>query len=125
MRFLIDENVFPKVSVHLQEKGHNIRNLVQAGLAGLPDDQLIQIARSEQRTLVTFDLHFGDIFRYPPEENEGIILIRIHPPLLGDITAAFDRLLNQHKDASFKGQLIVLGRTGYRVRRSKKNQQET
>jgi len=116
LRFLIDENVFPKVSAHLEEKGHNVRTVFQTGIAGAPDEQIIRIAASERRILVTFDRHFGNIFRYPPGKNEGIILIRIHPPLLADVTDAFDRLLYQHKDTTFKGQLIVLGRTGYRVR---------
>lgn len=116
MRFLVDENVFPIITSHLKEKGHDVKDVLQEGLTRIHDDDLIRLARKEQRTLITFDKHFGDILRYPPEENEGIILIRIHPPILTHVIQAIDRLLDHTKQPSFQGKLIVLNQTGYRIR---------
>lgn len=116
MRFLVDENVFPAITSHLKEQGHDVKDVLQEGLTRIHDDDLIRLARKEQRTLITFDKHFGDILRYPPEENEGIVLIRLHPPILAHVVKAMDRFLAQTKQSTLKGKLIVLSRTGYRIR---------
>ena len=79
MRFLVDENVFPKITFHLRSLGHDVKALQEEGLT-------------------------------------GIIHIRIHPPLLEDVLLAIDNLFKRYKPPSFRGKLIVLSRTGYRVR---------
>ncbi len=55
-----------------------------------PDDEIADLAVREERTIITFDKHFGDILRYPPQNLFGIILIRIHPPILDHIFRAID-----------------------------------
>ncbi|ODS33941.1 MAG: hypothetical protein SCARUB_00914 [Candidatus Scalindua rubra] len=112
MRFLADENLFPPIISYLSKSGHDVKT-VQAKAA---DDKIVDLALREKRTILTFDKHFGDILRYPPQNLFGIILIRIHPPLLDDIFYAIDNLFKNYHDESFKGRLIVLSKTGYRIR---------
>ena len=116
MRFLADENIFPKVITHLRKLGHDVKGIQESGLSQTTDDKIIDIATKEERTIVTFDKHFGDILRYPPQKSSGIILIRIHPPLLEDIFHALDNLFKNYHANSFKGRLIVLTKSGYRIR---------
>jgi hypothetical protein len=87
LRFLADENIFPNVITHLRNLGHDVKGI-----------------------------HFGDILRYPPQNLPGIILLRIHPPLLDDIFKAFENLFENYHADSFKGRLIVLSKSGYRIR---------
>ena len=116
MRFLADENIFPKIIDHLQNLGHDVKSIMEFGLAQATDDKVIDIAISQDRTIITFDKHFGNILRYPPRSLPGIILIRIHPPLLNDIFSALDNLFKHYSLDSFKGKLIVLTTSGYRIR---------
>ena len=52
-------------------------------LQGSPDRRLFEVCCAEQRCLVTFDLDFSDVVRFPPEESNGIVVIRIpHNPSL-------------------------------------------
>lgn len=116
MKFLIDENIFPKITSHLRNLGHDVRSLQEEGLFKTTDDKIIQMAKEEDRTIVTFDKHFGNILKYPPSNTAGIIHIRVHPPLLGDVLPALDNLFEKYNFPSFRGKLIVLSKSGYRVR---------
>lgn len=116
MRFLIDENIFPLITSYIRKFGHDVKTAQESGLIKSPDDKIVDLAIKEKRTIITFDKHFGDILRYPPQNLFGIILIRIHPPILDHIFHAIDNLFKVYQADSFKGRLIVLSKTGYRVR---------
>ena len=116
MRFLIDENVFLRITSHIRNLGHDVKTAQESDLIKAPDDKVVDLAIKEERTIITFDKHFGDILRYPPQNLFGIILIRIHPPILDHIFRAIDNLFKEYKADSFKGRLIVLSKTGYRIR---------
>jgi hypothetical protein len=69
------------------------------------------------RLLVTFDLGFGDVRRYPPGGHDGIILLRLedqHPELVLDVLR---RLLAQQDLDSVEGALVVVTDTTVRIRR--------
>ena len=116
MKFLADENLFPQVVAYLRKSGHDVIGIREAGFAQTTDDEIIKIAATEERSIITFDKHFGDILRYPPQNLPGIILIRIHPPLLEDILYALSNLFKNYHGNSFKGRLVVLTKSGYRIR---------
>jgi len=71
------------------------------------DDTVVDIATKEERTIINFDKHFGDILRYPPQNLPGIVLIRIHPPLLDDIFCALENLFKSYRADSFRGRSEV------------------
>ena len=116
LKFLSDENIFPQVLKFLRKSGHDVKDIQESGLHQITDDKIIEIATEEERTIITFDKHFGDILRYPPQSLSGIILIRIHPPLLEDIFNALNNLFKNYPADSFKGRLVVLSKSGYRIR---------
>ncbi len=116
MRFLADENIFPQAISYLQNLGHDVKSISEAGLSQTTDDRIVDLAIKEERTIITFDKHFGDILRYPPQNLPGIILIRVRPPLLDDIFYALENLFKNYHADSFKGKLIVLSQSGYRIR---------
>ncbi len=106
----------PAITSHLRSTGHDVKSLQEEGLYRTSDDKVIQIAKAEHRTVITFDRHFGNVIKYPPSGTAGIIHIRIHPPIIKDIIRAIDSLFKKYKDATFHGKLIVLSKSGYRVR---------
>ena len=116
MRFLADENIYPQVILFLRRLGHDVHGLQESGLFKITDDKIIDLAIKEERTIITFDKHFGDVLRYPPEKSPGIILIRIHPPVSDDIFHALKNLFNNYPADTVKGKLIVLSKAGYRIR---------
>lgn len=65
-----------EVADFLRSKEHDIK-IVPSGIG---NSEVIQLARKEQRVLLTHDVHFSNILLYPPKQHSGIIRIKIHPP---------------------------------------------
>ncbi len=116
MRFLTDENIPPKIVAYLEGLGHDVKPILGERLSGISDEAVMEKAMDEGHTLVTFDKHFGNILRYPPGKMAGVILLKIHPPVIGKITGALDNFFKKHGESPLQGKLIVLSSKGYRVR---------
>lgn len=81
MRILADEN-FPSLAVAaLRQQGHDV-SWVRAEAPGISDPAVLAWAKSEERTIFTFDKDFGELaFRAKLAASNGIILFRmIGPP---------------------------------------------
>lgn len=111
MKFLIDENVRKEVGDFLQKSGHDVK-LVTPGSS---NSEVIQLAVEEKRILLTHDKHFSDIFLYPPENFYGIILIKIHPPVVSHIIEAIENLLCKITPSDIDKHLIILEKDDFRI----------
>ena len=75
MRFLVDESCDFAVVRALRAAGHEI--LAAAEVAGgAEDDVIIELARSEQRILLTEDKDFGHLVFAAARQSAGVVLIR-------------------------------------------------
>ena len=71
IKFLIDENISPRVAEELSSMSYDALH-VRDICKGCPDNKIIELARKDNRIIVTLDKDFGEIF-----SNEvTIILIR-------------------------------------------------
>ncbi len=61
MRFLVDENLSPKLASLLQNDGHDVVHVRNIGLASSTDQTVIDTARAEDRVLVSADSDFGTL----------------------------------------------------------------
>lgn len=115
--FLTDENIPPKVVEFLRSKGYKVKDVKEDYLQGISDDKLINLAKKEGLTLITFDKHFGNIILYPPKDYHGIIRINIHPPILKDIITAFNKFFKRFDPSKLTELLIILEKKGFRIKR--------
>ncbi len=76
MKFKLDENFGIRTQNLLRRAGHEVDTVRDEGLQGAPDDRLYDICCSEQMCLVTMDLDFADIIRFPANRTGGIAVIR-------------------------------------------------
>lgn len=76
MKFLANEN-FPLTSFHLlRQKSFDVVS-VRLEFPGISDEEVMQIARTEQRTILTFDKDYGElVFKHGLPADAGIIFIR-------------------------------------------------
>ncbi len=111
LRVLCDENLPPAIIKELHAWGLDVARVK----AGMTDQQVATMAQSEQRILITLDADFCNILAYPPQEYFGIIRIHIHPPLLATILKALKNLFDQYAGREFKGTLIILEPTTFRI----------
>lgn len=65
--FLIDENLSPKISSHLQTLDYQATHVRDTPLRGKPDSEIIAWAVSHHYIVVTRDLGFGQVYpHYQP-----------------------------------------------------------
>jgi predicted nuclease of predicted toxin-antitoxin system len=77
MQFKIDENLPMEFAAMLRAAGHDAVSLLDQGLDGAGDSAVAEKCRTERRAIVTLDLDFSDIRQYPPEEYQGLIVLRV------------------------------------------------
>ena len=84
MRFKLDENFGTRTQHLFVNAGHDVHTVSQEGLGGAADTDLYEFCCSENRCLVTLDLDFADVVRFPPDNANGIVVIRVprNPGLL-------------------------------------------
>jgi hypothetical protein len=77
MKFKLDENFGSRTLPLFREAGHDADTVREEGLAGCSDHDLFQACRQHSRSLVTLDLDFADVVRFPPHLTAGIAVIRL------------------------------------------------
>lgn len=76
MKVLANENFPLKSSDILQAAGFDVK-VVGVEFAGITDQEVMEIAIRERRTIVTFDRHYGElIFRHGYRPESGVIFLR-------------------------------------------------
>ena len=76
MKLKTDENLPQQAAQILREAGYDADSVLDEGLSGAADPNLIRQIQPENRTLVTLDLDFSNLLAYPPENYAGIIVMR-------------------------------------------------
>ncbi len=76
MRFKVDENLPVEVADLLRRDRYDALTVLEQHLGGSPDSDLAQVCQREGRVLITLDLDFADIRRYPPADYPGVVVLR-------------------------------------------------
>ena len=86
MRFKLDENLSPTLASGFISAGHEAHSALEQALGGAADPRILEVCQLEGRALVTLDLDFANIQRYPPGRYSGIMV-------LGSVPRPTDRSL--------------------------------
>lgn len=109
MKIKLDENLGNRAVELFRESGHEVSTVIDQGLEGANDDDLIEACRTEERVLVTLDLDFSNVLRYPPERYAGIAVLRLPPPIeLETIRERVHVLLRSSEREDLSGRLWIV-----------------
>jgi len=117
MRFLLDANLPRSLAARLEERGHEVVDIRDIAPPGIEDEEIFRIAQEQNRVIITQDLGFGDILRYPLGTHAGIVVIRlrnVRPKALVEIVS---RAVEALPD-DFAGSLAIVEPGRVRLRRS-------
>lgn len=89
MRAKLDENLGIRTIELIREAGHEVQTVVGEGLGGASDADLIRVSGVEGRVLITLDLDFANVLRFPPTLYAGIVVLRVPHPI--QLAAIHDR----------------------------------
>ena len=76
MKLKLDENLGNRGRDLLEADGHDVCTVAIQSLTSATDEELAKRCAEEGRALVTLDLDFANPFRFPPEKNAGIAVLR-------------------------------------------------
>lgn len=76
MKFKLDENFGSRTQRIFQEFAYDAETVFDEGIQGATDETVFNQCQNEQRCLVTLDLDFSNVFRFPPKTSHGIVIIR-------------------------------------------------
>jgi predicted nuclease of predicted toxin-antitoxin system len=116
VRFLIDESVDVRIARHLIRRGHDPTTISANYSTGTTDREVLSLAVSERRVLITNDSDFGKLVFSELHTHAGVILLRLGPyadlhTKISRLDAALERL-EDHPNA-----FIVVTKSRVRVRR--------
>jgi predicted nuclease of predicted toxin-antitoxin system len=84
VRLKLDENLSRHLLPALRSLGHEVTTAAGEGLLSRPDTEVAAAAKNVGRMLLTLDVEFGDLRKYPPGTHPGVVLFR--PRSSGPIT---------------------------------------
>ncbi len=77
MKLKLDENLGSHGAELPREAGHDVSTAPLQRLGSIPDPQLIDLCKKEERALVTLDLDFGNPLRCRPSKYAGIVRMTV------------------------------------------------
>ncbi len=116
MRFKLDENMPAEATGLLRESGHDAHSVCDEKLGGADDHPIAQAIRQEWRILITLDLDFADIRRYPPSVCHGIVVLRLARQDRDSVLAMIPRLLELLRTEVIAQRLWIVDESRTRIR---------
>jgi predicted nuclease of predicted toxin-antitoxin system len=109
MKFKLDENLGKRMQDLFRAAGHEVHTVREEGLQGCSDARLYEACRSQEYRLVTLDLDFADVRRFPAAEAAGIVVIRTPGnPSLQLLQELAKQFLEAERQTPFPKNLVIV-----------------
>lgn len=117
MKLKLDESLPLDARAAAEAAGHEVASVVDEGLGGASDPDVLQAAVHEDRLLVTLDRGFGDVRRYPPGTHQGVVVLRMDNQQPSAVVQALAGFLKSQDLDDLRGCIVVVRGNVLRVRR--------
>jgi predicted nuclease of predicted toxin-antitoxin system len=115
MKFLFDQSADFRLISHLRSLGHDVTAISRNYPHSLADEDVLAIARQEQRILVVADRDFGELIFHQGLARAGVLFFRLPGAQLQTKIEHLDKALEQHGDELAAGKFIVVSPGNIRV----------
>lgn len=118
LKILLDENLSRSTAKTLKENGFEVLEVRDCGFRGKTDEEIFDFAKKEKALVLTGDIGFGNVLRFPLGGHYGIFIVHFPsevsvPEISKQVMAAFNSLDKE----DFFGNLIILEPGKIRIRR--------
>jgi predicted nuclease of predicted toxin-antitoxin system len=118
VKFLVDQNRSPALAERLRDAGHDAVHTMELGLERAEDDELLLLAREEQRVVISGDTDFGALWALANATSPSVILFRSrHRRSADDQATLLLAHLNDVEGDLIAGAVVVITDDRIRVRR--------
>lgn len=97
MFFLADQDIWKVTLDLLRSWGHNVVTAKEIGMARASDEDLLKVAKGENRLFITRDKDYGSLVFLGDIACPGIILLRITPETTDEVHAELAHLFEHQQ----------------------------
>jgi predicted nuclease of predicted toxin-antitoxin system len=115
MKFLFDQSADFRLIDHLRNLGHDVTAVSRNYPHGLADEDVLTIARREQRILVVADRDFGELIFNQSLVHAGVLFFRLPGAQLQSKIEHLDQALKERTDELATGEFVVVAPGNIRV----------
>ena len=117
VKLKLDKNLSRHLKPVLLQLGHDTETAAEEGLLSGPDVEVGLAAKRAGRILLTLDLEFGDLRKFPPGSHPGVVLFR--PRSFGplSVNAFVERFARDTNLEDLAGCRIIVEPGRVRIRR--------
>ena len=108
MKFLFDQSADFRLIPHLRQLGHDVEAISRNYPPGLADEDVLAIARQEQRILVVADRDFGELIFHQGLVHAGVMFFRLPGAQLHTKIEHLNTVLQEHAEALERGEFLVV-----------------
>lgn len=116
MKFLTDMGLSQSTVKWLREQQHDAVHVRELGMQRAADVEIIEVARSEGRIVLTCDLDFGDIMAVSRQKLPSVVIFRLDNNLPQNINKRLGQVLQDSYVPLSEGALIIIEESRHRVR---------
>jgi predicted nuclease of predicted toxin-antitoxin system len=116
MKFLANMGISPLTVTFLRDRDHDALHLHEQELDRLPDPDILEKARSEDRVLLTTDLDFADLLAHSHAQLPSVILFRLRDMRPDNVNEYLTRVLDRFSQELATGAVISVTERELRVR---------
>lgn len=117
VKFLADECTFAPTVEFLRNEGWDVVTVKEIGLRGAKDPEVLDKAQEMRVVLITRDMDFGDIRKFPPSAYCGVVVLKMTYRTSDEVHAVLRKMLREVKEDEFAGTLFIVDRNKWRKRR--------
>ena len=115
MKFLFDQSADFRLIPHLRSLGHDVSAVSRNYPPGLADEDVLAIARQEQRILVVADRDFGELIFHQRLAHAGVLFFRLPGAHLQTKIEHLNQALQEHAEELAAGEFVVVAPGNIRV----------
>lgn len=106
IKFLADVNIEKPIIDYLLTNGYDVKWVPDYNCQ-MTDEELLYLANTEKRILITNDKDFGELTFLQKRLSYGIILLRIKGQRVDEKVSLLEVLLKKHEDKLYKHFIII------------------
>ena len=108
MKFLFDQSADFRLMPHLRKLGHDVEAISRNYPHGLPDEDVLTIARNEARILIVADRDFGELIFHQQLTHAGFVFFRLPGATLQTKIDHLNTVLEEHTEELERAEFLVV-----------------
>ncbi len=118
--FLLDANLSPRTAEHLvKTHGLDVIHVRDRRPGTIPDEEIVALAKTEGRVIITFDTDFGEIYHFRERGAIGVIVLQLRDQTVEAVHRVLDQFFRENAGTiALDTSLVVLERDKVRVVRA-------